>query len=122
METFMGSVGLTIVSPPVVGLTVSHMRAVECDSSASEDRWCHCNRLRGRWRSGVGPLLKVLSVISSIENQPSSPSFTFQSVFLKRRSWRCGVGQEITKEEKEEELDEKEKEKNRKAEEMGRRD
>lgn len=67
-------------------------------------------------------MLKVLSVTSSIDNQPSSLSSTFQSV-LKRRSWRCGVGQEITKEEEEEEeLDEEEKEKNGKAEEMGRRD
>lgn len=28
METLMGSAGLSTVSPPVVGLTVSHMRTV----------------------------------------------------------------------------------------------
>lgn len=63
---------------------------------------------------------KVLGVISGTENQPSSQSFSFQLVFLKRRSWRSGVGREI-KEDSEEELDEEEKEKSRKAEEMGRR-
>lgn len=45
---------------------------------------------------------RVLGVISGTENQPSSWSFSFQSVFLKRRSWRSGVGQEI-KEDSEEE-------------------
>lgn len=115
----MGSVGLTTVSPPVVGLTVSHMRAVSV-LAVQVMTGGDCNSLRGRWRSGVGPLLKVLSVTSSVDSQPSSPSSTFQSVFLKRR--RCGVGQEITKEEEEEELDEEEKEKTGKAEEMGRRD
>lgn len=44
-----GSVGLTTVSPLVVGLAVSHMRAVGCGSSANDDRWFHCNSLRGRW-------------------------------------------------------------------------
>lgn len=34
METFMASVGLTTVSPAVVGLTVSPMRAVRCDAQA----------------------------------------------------------------------------------------
>lgn len=38
---------------------------------------------------------RVLGVISGTENQPSSRSFSFQSVFLKRRSWRSGVGREI---------------------------
>lgn len=45
---------------------------------------------------------RVLGVISGTENQSSSRSFSFQSVFLKRRSWRSGVGQEI-KEDSEEE-------------------
>lgn len=68
------SVCLTTLSPPVVGLTASHLRAVGCDSSASNHRWLTVTVTEANSSSVVGCLasiLGVLGVISRTENKTS---------------------------------------------------
>lgn len=60
----------------MVGLAASHMRAVGCDSNASDDRWLTGSVTEANGSSVVGCLASILEVLAVISRTKNKTSIT----------------------------------------------